>query len=137
MKGHIIAGIALTILILVTAYIAHAGDDPSIRGRLRADITTTMQEFIEQNTVANRFIIYDAAAGELKRLKLDKLHNGIIKKGDFFVSCADFTDDTGNKYDIDFLVGNSGKGLIALEAVVHSKNSKKRVYHVEDIVPGS
>ena len=37
-------------------------------------------------------------------LKLKKLHDGIVKKGDYYVSCADFEDANGNLVDMDFFV---------------------------------
>ncbi len=91
-----------------------------------------MQEHIQQNTIDNHYVLYDAVTGELKRLEFDKLHSGIVKKGDFYVSCADFVDSKGNKYNLDFLVGKTEKGLVTLEIIVHSINGKKRKYHVED-----
>jgi hypothetical protein len=131
MKNLQIAVYLLIILFAITA-IVYAADDPGIKGELREGIGSAMNEHIKQNTVDNRYVIYDAVAGELKRLKFDKLHKGIVKKGDLYVSCADFIDTEGNKYDIDFLVGNTGKGQTTLESVVHSINGKKRAYHVED-----
>lgn len=50
------------------------------------------EENIKQNSVDNKCIIYDAVAGELKKLEFDKLHRGIVKKVDFYVSCADFVE---------------------------------------------
>ena len=122
----------LLIIFFAVSAVAYAADDPGIKGKLREGISSAMNEHINQNTVDNRYVIYDAVAGKLKRLEFDKLHKGIVKKGDFYVSCADFIDSEGRKYDIDFLVGDTGKGLITLESVVHSINGKKRVYHVED-----
>ena len=131
MKNLQITAAFLIIFIAVTA-VAYAADDPGIKGELREGISSAMNEHIKQNSVDDLYVIYDAAAGELKRLEFDKLHKGIVKKGDFYVSCADFIDSEGNKYDIDFLVGDTGKGPITLESVVHSINGKKRAYHVED-----
>ena len=122
----------LLIIFFAVSAVVYAADDPGIKGKLREGISSAMNEHINQNTVDNRYVIYDAVAGKLKRLEFDKLHKGIVKKGDFYVSCADFIDSEGRKYDIDFLVGDTGKGLITLESVVHSINGRKRVYHVED-----
>ena len=47
---------------------------------------------------------FDAVAGGLKRLDFDHVHDGIVRKGEFFVSCADFYDGDKRLYDIDFLV---------------------------------
>ena len=124
--------IAVLLLFIAVSVTAYAADDPGIKGKLRQDISNAMQAHIDQNSKDGRYIIYDAVAGDLKHLTFDKLHKGIIKKGDFYVSCADFVDSKGNKYDIDFLVGDTAKGLTTLEAVVHSINKKKRAYHVED-----
>ena len=119
-------------LILGVATVGFAGDDPSIKGQMRAGIQTAMDEHITDNTVGDRYVIYDAANGELKWLTLDKLHEGIVKKGDFYVSCADFVDARGKKYDIDFLVAQESGSYSVLESVVHAEGGKKRKYHLED-----
>ena len=77
------------------------------------------------------FFIYDAPQGRLLKLRFDKLHEGIVKKGDFFVSCADFYTSTDQKIDIDFLVIKDGNQLKTIQAVVHSIDGKKRKYHLE------
>ena len=60
------------------------------------------------------------------------LHTGIVKKGDFYVSCADFADNKGNLYDIDFLVGEKDEQFSVIQALVHSVNGNKRKYDVEN-----
>ena len=112
--------------------VSQAADDPSIKGKLRANIQTTMSKFINDHTVKRTFRIYDPVAGKLHKLKLDKLHKGIVKKGDFYVSCADFVDSKGRKFDLDFLVLPDGNKLVATQAVIHSVDGKKRKYHLED-----
>jgi len=56
---------------------------------------------------------------------------GYPKKGYFFVSCADFIDENGNKVDLDFLVIKDGENFKTIQAVVHSIDGKKRKYHLE------
>ncbi len=46
------------------------------------------------------YILYDAVEGRLRNLKLDKLNDGIVKKGIFYVSCADCYDKDGKKIDV-------------------------------------
>ncbi len=75
--------------------------------------------------------VYDSVQGSLLKLKLDKLHSGIVKKGDFYVSCADFKDQAGRKIDVDFMVRPSGNKLITTQALIHSVDGKKRKYHLE------
>jgi len=65
-------------------------------------------------------------------LKLVELHDGIVKKGDFYVSCADFVDAKGNTVDMDFMVIPSGNKMIATQAILHKIDGKKRKYHLEN-----
>lgn len=111
---------------------ALAADDPSIKGDLRTNIKAAMMEHVQQTRIKGDYVIYDAVAGDLKRLALKELHEGIVKKGDFYVSCADFEDADGNLYDIDFLVAPSDNELRVMQALVHKVNDDKRKYHVED-----
>ncbi|HEV8184546.1 MAG TPA: hypothetical protein VGP40_01230 [Chthoniobacterales bacterium] len=64
-------------------------------------------------------------------MKLDKLHEGIVKKADFYVSYADFTDASGKKFDLDFLVLRDGENFKIADAVVHAVDGEKRPYHLE------
>ncbi len=121
----------LLALSLLTAPAANAADDPSIKGDLRTNIQATMDTFIKQQTIDGTLRLYDPVADELIKVKLKKLHPGIVKKGDFFVSCADFVDSKGRKYDLDFLVVPAGDKLITTQAIVHSVDGKKRKYHLE------
>ncbi len=110
-----------------------AADDPSIKGNLRTNIKASMSEFINGQTVNRTFRIYDPVEDKMYKLKLDKLHEGIVKKGNFYVSCADFVDPrNGRKFDLDFLVIPDGDKLVATQAVIHSVDGKKRKYHLEN-----
>ena len=79
---------------------------------------------------------YDPVADRLVRLELVELHDGIVQKGDFYVSCADFTDEAGVTYDMDFLVLETAEGYRVNQAIVHSVDGKKRKYHIEQRWPG-
>lgn len=111
---------------------AFAADDPSIKGDLRANIKAAMMTHVSQTKINGDYVIFDAVEGGLKRLALKELHEGIVKKGDFYVSCADFEDVDGNLYDIDFLVAESDNELRVMQALVHKINDDKRKYHVEN-----
>ena len=121
----------LTVIFGLSIVAATAANDPSIKGSLREDIKISMKAFIESNTINGRYYIYDAVEGRLLELKFAKLHEGIVKKGDFYVSCADFVDKNDTKVDLDFLVIKNGDNLQTIQAVVHSLNGKKRKYHLE------
>ncbi len=108
-----------------------AADDPSIKGDLRTRIQFAMSDYAEAQTIDGVVRLYDPVEGKLLRLKFDALHSGIVKKGDFYVSCADFVDQMGRKIDVDFLVLPDGKNLRATQAIVHSVDGNKRAYHLE------
>ncbi len=111
---------------------AMAANDPSIKGDLRTNIQNAMNELIQQRTVDGSFKFYDAITNKVHNLKLVELHDGIVKKGDFYVSCADFADAKGNTVDMDFMVIPGNNKMIATQAVLHKIDGKKRQYHLED-----
>ena len=122
---------ALCLLLFISTG-AVAGDDPSIKGDLRGGIQTAMKSFIDGNTVGDVYYIYDPVDGKMLNLKFKELHNGIVKKGDFYVSCADFTDASGKMVDLDFLVIPDDNQLQVTQAIVHAVDGKKRKYHLEN-----
>lgn len=123
--------VALSILFPIGA-VAVAGDDPSIQGDLRKDIQAGMETFIDRNTIDGVYYIYDPVEGKMMELTFKELHKGIVKKGAFYVSCADFTDSRGRTIDLDFLVIPAGDKPRAIQAIVHSVDGKKRKYHLEN-----
>lgn len=125
--------IFILIFVLVMSFTAQAANDPSIKGDLRNNISTSMNNFIQHQSIDGYMYVYDAVAGALLKLKLEKLHSGIVKKGDFYVSCADFLTHDGRKVDIDFLVRPTGERFLTTQALVHSIEGKKRKYHLEKI----
>ena len=128
-KRTLLLSLALITLQVNTAF---AGNGPGIKGELKNNIKNSMESFINRNTLDDSFVIYDPVAGELKKLQLQKLHAGIAQKGDFYVSCADFSDSSGKLYDIDFLVVEDGRSVKTVEAVVHAADGNKRKYHLEN-----
>ena len=90
-------------------------------------------ELIKEAKELGKYIIFDAVTGNLLKLDFKDLHIGIVKKGDFYISCADFVDDNENKYDIDFLVAEKNGGFTVFQSIVHSVNGEKRIYHVGDM----
>ena len=114
------------------ANLSFSADDPSIKGEARTNTQKAMSGHIDHNTYNGDYIIYDAVTGDLLRLQFKELHKGIVKKDDFYVSCADFVDSQGNKYDLDFLVVDNGGNFEVFEAIVHKVNDDKRKYDLEN-----
>lgn len=108
-----------------------AADDPAIRGEVRSNTQKAMSGHIKQNTINGKYVIYDAVSSELRTLDFKELHEGVVKKGDFYVSCADFVDSRGNKFDLDFFVANKNGNFHVQQALVHKVNGEKRKYSLE------
>ncbi len=120
-------------LALAMAGPAAAADDPSIKGELRASIQAAMSDHVRAQTLDGDYVLYDAVDGQLLRLRFDAMHAGIVRKGNFYVSCADFTAADGTYYDLDMLVADHPTdGMRVLQAIVHKKGDDKRQYHVHD-----
>ncbi|MGB3209143.1 MAG: hypothetical protein WBB19_00415 [Desulforhopalus sp.] len=118
--------------LFATGSVSFGGDDPSISGELRKNIQTSMQTFIDNNSVGGIYSIYDPVDGKLRQLTFKELHKGIVKKGDFYVSCADFTDSNNKVVDLDFLVMPTSDRLLVAQAIIHSVDGEKRTYHLEN-----
>ena len=112
--------------------IAHAGDDKTINGKLRSDINASMEKYITKQTIDGKLFVFDAVQNKLLELTDGKLHKNITKDGEFYITCADYTDQNGHKVDLDFLVKQSGEVQVTTQTVVHAVNDKYRPYHVSD-----
>jgi len=130
-------GIAMTRIVLVLMMMGiaangFAADDPSIKGEKRTAIQAAMSEHIAENSVDGSYILYDPIDDKVLKLKLDGVHDGIVKKSDFYVSCADFTSSKGVYYDLDFMVVEKDGEYRALQGFVHKVGKNKRKYHLEN-----
>jgi len=110
---------------------AFAADDPSIGQPVRGQVQASMKALIETGTVDGVFRHYDPVTDQVFDLTFSALHDGIVRKGDYYVSCADFTDAEGNEVDVDFLVLPDGDGVRAVQAILHKVDGAKRPYHLE------
>ena len=124
--------IMVILVLLAFTLSAFAANDPSIKGEKRRAIQTAMQEHIGQNTVNGHYILYDTVTDDVLKLKLTKLHDGIVKKADYYISCADFHDRAGTYFDLDFMVIEKDGNFRALQGIVHKVGNVKRKYHLED-----
>lgn len=123
--------ISLTGLLLAIPLWVQAADDPTIVDPLRGRIQATMQNFIMQQSHDGVYPLYDPVSGQLMKLTLVSLHSGIVKKADYYVSCADFEDANGKVVDVDFMVVERDGKLHTQQAIVHKADGKKRPYHLE------
>jgi len=117
---------------LIASNSANAGDDRSIKGELRENIQNSMEKYITKQTIDGKLYVFDAVQNKLLTLTSGKLRPGIVKDGEFYLTCADYTDQNGNKIDLDFMVRKSGKTFITTQTIVHAVEDKYRPYHVRD-----
>lgn len=118
-------------IIVILGSAAFAADDPSIKGELRTRIKAAMSRYVESQTIDDVVRLYDPVEGQLLHLKFKGLHSGIVHKGEFYVSCADFVDQGGREIDVDFLVLPDGDTVRTTQGLVHAIDGKKRAYHLE------
>ena len=129
-----IPAIFSTILITFAAtFPTFAANDPSIKGNLRHNIIDSMNQYIQTQSIDKTMYVYDAVDGKLLKLTLDELHDGVVNKSGFYVSCADFKYQYGRNFDVDFLVRPAYKSLVTTQALIHSVNGNKRQYHLETL----
>ena len=116
---------------MLASVAAQAADDPSIWGEKRADVQSAMLRHINDRHLDGKYVMFDGMDASLMQLTFDDLHKGIVRKGEFFVSCADFRDAYGEIYDLDFLVADTDEGYRVMQTVVHKVGNEKRKYTVE------
>ncbi len=131
MKKIMISGLITLGLLAVLSTSSFAGNDPAIKGDLRTGIKNSMNDFIQAKMINDTYHVFDAVTGTMLNLRLKELHSGIVKKGNFYVSCADFTDTQGRLVDLDFLVMTDDGSFKTVQGVVHAIDGKKRKYHLE------
>ena len=117
-------------LLMMAVAVSAADDDPSIRGMLRPQIWATMDDYLLAQMPDGTMRLYDPIEDRVLRLEISGWHEGIVRKGDFFVSHADFIDQDGRKLDVDLLVLQSGEDLQVTQAIVHKIDGAKRKYHL-------
>ncbi len=123
--------VIMTFLIFSLSAALHAANDKSIKGQIRLDIKNSMNNFIQARLINSQYHMFDPVTGKMLYLTLKELHEGIVKKGSYYVSCADFIDTKGRLIDLDFLVIQDGTQLATIQGIVHAVDGKKRKYHLE------
>jgi hypothetical protein len=123
--------VLIGVLVIGITQLAFDGDDPSINGQQRLDIKMAMGTHIQDSVINGQYVIFDANNGTLKKLTLKELHQGVVKKGGFYVSCADFVDAQGKLYDLDFLVAKKANQYRVVKSLVHYVDGNKFKYHTE------
>lgn len=120
------------LVVLMIPGAVFAADDPNISRETKDKVQIAMNAHINSLTAKNggSYPIFDSDSRNVVQLQFLKLHTGVVEKGKqgkYFISCADFTDESGKKYDLDFLVSANFE---VVEALVHKKDGVKMHYGV-------
>ncbi len=125
--------ILITMLAIHFMWAGWALADSGIVESHRDAIQTAMANHIKDVSEKNgngMFPIFNPGQKTVIQLKFDKFHDSVEIKGrdyPYFISCADFTDKNGVKYDLDFLVSKNHEVVAVL---IHSINNKKTKYDI-------
>jgi len=98
------------------------------------DIRGTMKSYILGKAAASgSFDVKDPETGNVRRLALVKVHERVGKTGDYYYSCADFTDlDSGEVLDLDLDVEDNGGNLSVADVRIHKVSGKERYTYDEN-----
>jgi len=125
--------ILIAILAVQFMWAGWALADMGIAESHRDAIQTAMKNHIKDVSEKNgngMFPIFNPDQRTVVQLKFDQFHDSVEIKGrnfPYFISCADFTDKNGVKYDLDFLVS---KNHHVVAVLVHAINNKKTQYDI-------
>ena len=115
----------------MTSFSAYAGtDNQTIDAKTREAVHQVTMDYIKANTVGGTYRIYDIVTNEIVHIKFKKLHAGIRTTDDFFTSCADFVNEEGTHYDIDFLlIHKEDVAFTVTQPFVHGVAKQRRPFH--------
>ena len=125
----LLAILSTTFLMISSSAWAHEGIVTSHRDAIQK----AMMNHIEQVTEYNgngKFPVFDPSEKTIVQLKFDYIHDSVEVMGrdnPYFVSCADFIDHKGVRYDLDFLVSKNHEVVAVL---IHAKKGKKTPYDI-------
>ena len=120
---------ALAMVTIVSSGLS--GDEAGIPDKRQKYIQKAVKQHIAKNTFKGRYEIRDVVRGEKIRLELKGLHDEIERKGQYYVSCANFVDVEGREYDVDLLVVRKGGKFRVTLALIHRIDGQERKYTVE------
>ena len=97
------------------------------------EIKKSMKEYVETKAKkTGMFSIKDPVTGEDRNLKMTRIHDRVGKTGDYFYSCADFTDTkSGKLLDLDIDVEHKDGKLKVVDVRIHKVSGKERYTYDE------
>lgn len=98
------------------------------------DIRSTMKAYVlDQSKKTGSFDIFDSETGTVRSLTLVRVHERVGETGDYYYSCADFTDaNTGELLDLDLDVEHKNGELSVVDVRIHKVGGKERYTYDEN-----
>ena len=118
---------------------AEAPTPEEVTAEEKVAVQEAMKKYVDTLIADNNGFMPMLHEGKVLELELafsekypDAFHEGVVKYGSLYTSCADFVDPkTGDKYDIDFLVSMNNDSITVVQPLVHSLNGVKSPYDLE------
>lgn len=126
---NMIAILSAAFILLPGFLWAHEGVATSHRDAIQSAMKKNIVTTIDHNA-NGKFPIYDSGLKAVIQLQFKNLHDSVEVMGrenPYFISCADFVDDKGVLYDLDFLLS---KKYEVVAVLIHAKNGKKIHYNI-------
>lgn len=82
-----------------------------------------MQKHVDQLTIGDYYLYFDAKRGEVRKLRPATAHPMIMQMGKHFVLCFDFLDNAGKKVEVDYYMARKGRGFVVFHSAVASRNA--------------
>ena len=148
LKKAMVALTALTLSMRVTPLVfaaEHAGKEhggkttqehggkAEVKAPSAEDIRAAMKAYVDTKSQATgTFDILDSETGKARKLKFERVHERVGKTGDYYYSCADFSDaDSGEKLDLDLDLADKDGKLEVVDVRIHKVSGKERYTYDE------
>lgn len=98
------------------------------------EIKDVMKDYVLKQSEKNGTLeIMDPVTGKKRYLKLKRIHERVGKTGDYYYSCADFTDtQSGELLDLDIDVEYKDGNLDVVDVRIHKLDGKQRYTYDEN-----
>lgn len=118
-------------LTLLMGSLGFAGDDRGIPVSEKDKIKATMVDYIKDNsTRQGNFLLLDPETKTTRALRYDRIHQGVVKHNDGFLTCVDMIDG-GIIVDVDFIVSMADGEYRVSKIAIHKVDRVKRKGHLK------
>ena len=96
-------------------------------------IRKAVEDHVNANLKDGNFEINDPKTGQIRKLKLVRVHDRVGKTGNYYYSCTDMQDvGSGDLLDLDYDVAEQGGTLTVVDVRIHKDNGVPRYTYDEN-----